>query len=355
MKALTRSTLACGLASLLTLAAQAGSAGQLDTYLSKLAKAGRFNGVVLVARDHEVVFEKAFGYQDINSRTPMTLDSCFNLASISKPLTATAILMLYEQELLDLDEDISEYLPDFAYEGITVRHLLTHTSGLPDYIELAEEHWDNETTFSNADIPGLLAEHGSELAFSPGSQYDYSNTGYALLALIVARVTQEDFPVWMQNHLFKPAGMKKAYVLNPKNIYSKVPCRVSAYTRETGSERLVPDKLGYLDGIFGDGGVVASARDLFAFDQALYDEKLVSDETLQETFKSEQAGGKDTGYGLGWAVYEDYVYHGGAWEGFQHYFTRYYQQGNTSVILSSVDNENNDDIHATLEASLTEE
>ncbi|HEY9840349.1 MAG: serine hydrolase domain-containing protein [Candidatus Sericytochromatia bacterium] len=324
-----------------------------DAYLRKLADKGKFNGVALLAKNHKIVFEKAYGFQDIASKKPMSTASCFNLASLSKPLTATAILMLYDAGKLKLDDPISKYLPDLGYDGVTIRHLLTHTSGLPDYIELAQEHWDTKASKGNADVVKLLSKYGDELAFKPGSKYEYSNSGYALLAAIAEKASGQKLPDFLAAKVFKPLGMNSSFVLTPTTTRRKDACRVYAYTRKGKS--MVADKITSLDGVYGDGGVYASAEDLFRFDQALYTGKLLKPATLKQAFTSYKIKGKATDYGFGWDIAEGSVSHTGSWDGFQNNFNRYIDDGDTSILLTSVDNENNDAILEKIEASLSEE
>ncbi|PMD88390.1 serine hydrolase, partial [Siphonobacter sp. BAB-5405] len=162
----------------------AGVAQPLDAFFRT---APDFSGVVLIAEKGKPVYHRAFGYQNFDTRQSMTTASVFELASLSKQFTAMTILLLKEAGKLQYDDPIENYLPGLPYPGVTIRHLLNHTSGLPDYQEVMDQHWDKSKVAGNADNIAYLIQYHPERQFEPGSRYEYSNTGYMLLASIVEK------------------------------------------------------------------------------------------------------------------------------------------------------------------------
>ena len=172
----------------------------MDDYLSAQAKHFRFNGNVLVAENGKVVFQKSYGYADFDSKRLLNDSSVFELASISKQFTATAILLLKDKNKLKLTDSLTQYFPELPYKGITLYHMLTHTSGLPDYEEAMNNKWDRRKIAFNADMIAFLAREKPPLVFTPGSRWEYSNTAYALLASIVEKVSGLTFSAYLTNN-----------------------------------------------------------------------------------------------------------------------------------------------------------
>ena len=170
----------------------------IDRLLRKLDEKGKFNGVVLVSEHSKVIYKKGFGYANYEEKKPNHVQSCFRLGSVTKQFTAMAIMILSDRGKLSYEDDIRKYLPTLPYEGVTIRHLLVHTSGLPDYMVLFDDEWDKEKLAYKEDILKLLAEHHPPVDFAPGEKYEYSNTGYSLLACIVERACGETFGEFMQ-------------------------------------------------------------------------------------------------------------------------------------------------------------
>lgn len=349
-KALGGLLLGLVLSLLLSQAAWAGYQERLDRALQTLAQSGHFSGVVLLARDHKIVYQFAIGDKDKEQHKPLTIDSCFNLASISKPLLATLFLKFKEAGKVNFDQEISRYFPELPYQGVTIRHLLSHTGGVPEYFDLAYDHWDSDKQMSNADVLKVLAQHGRKLDFAPGSKYRYSNSGYVLLALIAEKITAKTLPELFQQNIFGPLGMHHTFVGNPVSLAQHSDCRVYSYTQEKG--RYTRDLDPAMEYIYGDGSVYSTVGDLFQFDQALYGNKLISAASRKEAFTAIKIKGKSTDYGLGWEVGKYSVYHGGSWAGFQNELTRYIQTGDTIIILTNIDNHNNDTVEDLIYAEL---
>lgn len=278
----------------------------LHLLMDSLSQQGRYNGVILVADEGRVVFKKAYGYSKTEPGKPFSVDTEMQLASVSKPFTAVATLMLIEQGALNFDDDIRKYLPELPYRGITVRHLLNHTSGLPDYLnrpKIFEKYFRKKDYLTNNDLLRILATHRIPLEFQPGKKHRYCNTGYALLPLIIERVTARSFTDFMQENIFDKIGMSSTYLYSPQ--------RHAKMLREKESR----------DGILGDKGVFSTVDDMFRWDRALYGDVLISQKTLAAAFERGITLGEEKfNYGYGWRISEtDFgekiIYHKGFWQG----------------------------------------
>lgn len=322
-------------------------ADKIDAYLKASHDIGQFNGNVLVAKDGEVVYNGYYGIAAIDPIEPLDLESQFRLASLSKPFTAMAVIILKEQGKLDFEDSMTKYLPELPYQGITIRHLLTHTSGIPKYEVLCEKYWDPEQKefllkeyVTNDDIISMLVEYQPEEEFSPGEKNSYSNTGYVLLASIVSRVSEKPFEVFMKENIFDPLDMKNTLVYSAiRDDY--MPMRVYGYRLALNGEDYVPNDFHYMSGLAGDGAMYSTTEDLYKFDRALYTEKLVSQASLEEAFiPATLNNGKSTKYGLGWGIGESLsgkktVNHGGGWIASKTWLYREIEENNTIIVLTN--------------------
>lgn len=254
---------------------------------------------VMVIKDGAIVFEKAFGSAALETHIPCTTQTNFRLASLTKQFTAMSVLMLAEKGKLSLEDSITRYFPGFPAYGrsITMHHLLTHTSGLIDYEDIVPEGTNMQ--LSDRDVVALLQKQ-DHTYFPPGKEFRYSNSGYALLALIVEEVSGETYPAFLHHHIFAPIGMTTslAYVAG----VSEIPHRAYGYAR--GAHGWEPSDQSLTSAVLGDGGIYSSVADLFKWDQALYGEKLVSEKTKRNAFAAHSAVSdfEGSGYGLGWYV-----------------------------------------------------
>ena len=313
------------------------SIANLKAFFQKKAKYG-FNGTVLYAHDGEIKFSNAYGYANLRSKDPLTMESSFQLASVSKPITALAVLKLYDDGLINLDDSVQQFLPDFPYHGISIRYLLSHRSGLSNYMYFSDEFWpDRGVAITNRDMLGLMVKYVPKPYYPPNRRYNYSNTNYAVLVLIVEEVSQMSFEAYVKLNIFLPLNMSTSLIYN-KSVYPDNFNHVIGYT---GSRRVAENT--YLNGVVGDKGVYASALDLFKLDQALYDSTFISQQTLEEAFTLQH---KDLriwdNYGLGWRINakdpdNKIVYHSGWWKGFHTYFIRQLGSKKTLIILSNTD------------------
>ncbi len=316
-----------------------------DDFLLDLHAKGRFNGNALILENGEITYQKALGFVAADAEESLTLNSAFRLASVSKQFTAMCIMILKERGQLRYEDELTDFIPELPYQGITIRHLLQHTSGLPDYMTVMNAHWKNDLASDdpkrfiggNDDIIDMFSKQQTPVSFSPGMQWEYSNTGYMLLASIVRRVSGLPFEQFAQENIFDALGMTSTLVYDYKPgkdpDYSD---RVFGFYADAQG-KLQENDCHYLHPARGDGGVFSTLADLLKWDRALYTEKLITKATLEEAFTAGVLNdGEKTPYGYGWFVGENksgkVVFHGGSWVGFRTYIYRELET-NTCIIL----------------------
>ena len=320
-------------------------ADKIQELVNRYYEVGAFNGCILVAQDGEILYERAFGFADTGGEKELTLDHGFRLASVSKQLTAMAIMILEEQDQLSYEDTLAKFIPELPYRDVTVRQMLTHTSGLPDYSSLMEDSWDVENKdsperriASNADVLQMLIDQAPSMVFEPGTNYEYSNTAYLLLATVVERVTSMRFQDFMSENVFAPVGMSNTYVNEPTGVLPDANRAKGLAKDESG---IVEHDDHFLNGVYGDGGIISTVRDMFKWDQALYTEKLVSKATLDEAFSHGKLNdGKRIDYGFGWSIIPTdggvMVAHGGGWLGYRVFIVRDIPARNTVIQLCNM-------------------
>lgn len=320
----------------------------LQNYFDTLDARGQFNGVVLVAKDDHVIFEKAYGLADFDPPTDLTINHQFRLASVSKQFTAMAIMILKQDGLLEYDQDVKDFIPEFPYEGITVRHLLTHTSGLPDYMDLMADYWEPELDEddpakmvpNNEMLIAALTTIAPPVEFEPGEQWAYSNTAYCVLATIVERTGRNAFDVFLKQRIFDPLGMESTSVY--RYVIGKdpnMPLRTYGMNKTADGEYEEND-YNFLNGFYGDGGIYSTTKDLYSWHMGLLENKLIPREMLEEAFTPGKLNdGSDEGYGFGWGIeMEDsvkIVHHSGGWVGYATYLWRKVDSNECFIILTN--------------------
>lgn len=312
---------------------------QIHEYMSRLHQRSGFNGNVLVAKNGEIIYQNTMGWANHLLRDSLRITSQFELASVSKPLTAAGVLKLWESGKLDLDQELTDFFPGFPYPGVTVKQLLTHRSGLPNYIYMLDQIWeDKRVGVSNRDAVNLLISNRPMRYGAPDGRFFYNNTNYMLLASIIEKVSGQDFAVFMKENVFGPAGMKNTAVYS-KATYDKIPTHVIGHDRVW--RRSVVQN--FLDGPVGDKGIYSTVQDLFLFDRALQEGRLLSQSTLDSSYKAYSKPDKGIfSYGLGWRTFEadghKIVYHAGWWHGFRNLYVRDLKNDITIVLLSNMAN-----------------
>lgn len=312
---------------------------RIDDFMQRLHSRSAFNGNVLIAKNGKIIYQNTFGWADYLHRDSLKIDSQFELASVSKPFTATAILMLVEQGKIELNQTVNEFIPDFPYEGVTIHHLLTHRSGLPNYIYFIDELWkDKRKGASNRDVIDLLIEKKPARYNSPDSRFLYNNSNFMVLASIIEAVSKQSFTVFMQENLFRPFGLKNTAVYS-KAEYEKIPTDVIGHDKVF--RRSVVQN--FLDGPVGDKGIYSTVADLFLFDRALSEGRVLSSELLDSAYMGYSKPIREVfNYGLGWRLYakegHTVAYHTGWWHGFKSLYIRDLKNDITIVLLSNMAN-----------------
>ncbi len=295
-----------------------------DKMFTNMCRAG-LNGVVLYAEQGEVIYEKAFGWRDLNKRhkDSLRIDDAFQLSSDSKMFTAEAVMLLNAQGKLNYDDDVRKYIPELPYEGVTIRMLLTHRSGLPRYDSMADEHWpDRKKPFSNEALIKMLAEKKPEVYGMPDASYFYNNINYALLASVVERASGEHFEDFMRENIFEPLGMTHSYIYSMRDDASvSLYMPVDAHGHDIYKKGPVKAQNDYLNGVMGDKIMFSTVEDLWKFNQALDAHVLLPDSLQAEAFQPSSPEWKnDENYGFGWRMskeHPDMYFHYGWWKGYR--------------------------------------
>ena len=310
----------------------------LDSALSALQDKALFNGVVVLAENGKIVYQKSAGVASFDSKKPLSTQSSFNLASLSKQFIAMMIMQLKEQNKLQFDDRVQQYLPAFPYPAITIRQLLTHTSGLTEYFELANQFNNTLDTLNNAKVLQLLVNHQPALRFAPGEKWEYSNTGYILLGSILEKISGKKTEDLFNQQIATPLGLKNSFVyyLQMNGQLTAGQERVKGFERVNGKNQL--NDLIRMDGVIGDGNIYASAEDLLKWEQSLYTNQLIGAEILKEAFTPVKLNdGSTYNYGFGWGIKNNgkTMAHTGSWVGFLNSIERNTDTKTTVIILTS--------------------
>jgi CubicO group peptidase (beta-lactamase class C family) len=353
-----------------SLAAQKNYSSLLRQFMTGQHDYFRFNGNILVAKGGNIIYQQSLGYADFNSKRLLNDSSVFELASVSKQFTAMAIMILKEKKQLSYDDKVKKYFPGFPYDNITIRHLLTHTSGLPSYEDQFEKKWDHKKIAFNKDVLDMLQQQKDTLLFTPGSKWEYSNTGYAVLAAIIEKAGGMSYNSFMSKNIFQPLGMTHTYIYNSRRSTGKIPANYAlGFVYADSLKRyILPDSLSkfdmvyYLDGIVGDGCVNSTTGDLLKWDRALYANKLVSQSSLDEMLSPlVQMSPRDSTnfYGFGVEVQTrspkgKVISHDGGWPGYSTLVVRRVDIDETIIVLSNNETSNGN-LRAGIESILADE
>lgn len=288
---------------------------------------------VLVVKDGAPVVRRSWGMSDLENHMSAEPETNYRLASVTKQFTAAAILLLREDKKLSLDDRVRTWFPSLpkALDSVTIEHLLTHTSGIIDYEDLMPK--GTTTQVHDADVLRLL-ESVDSTYFKPGSKYQYSNSGYSLLALIVQRASGKSFATFLHDRIFAPLGMNNTVAY--ENGISTVANRAFGYTMKDGAWTRKDQST--TSAVLGDGGIYSSIDDMAKWDAALYDSRLLSDESRGLAFTPHTATDKpDVKYGFGWRITGESLWHSGETSGFRNVIIRYPSKRLTVVMLTNRD------------------
>src|SRR5215204_2885969 len=262
---------------------------QQEKFDSLFAAQKDLSGVILIAENGKPVYQKAFGYREFENQIPLQTTDIFELASVSKQFTAMIIMMLKEKGMLNYDDSVSKYL-EISYKGITIRNLLTHTSGLPDYQDIMDKYWDKTKVAGNPDCIEYLNKYAPPKHFEPGEKYEYSNTGYMLLASIAEKASGNDFIELCRKWIFRKLKMKNTDIRTLGQKKSIKNFAIGHIYVEERNKYVRADSFPssnytiWLGNRKGPGRISSTAADLLKWDIALYTEKLIKQSTLQEAF-----------------------------------------------------------------------
>ncbi len=307
---------------------------RLDTLFNTLYKQNLFNANVLIAKGNEIIYQKSFGLAVKEQNKILTDSSIFQLASVSKVITSIGVLLLYEQGKLNLDKLVSDILPEFPYKNITVKHLLTHRSGLPNYTYFCCEYLKGDTKqLCNKDVCDLMAKHHPKQYHNQGTRFNYSNTNYALLALIIEKISGQTYSDFLNQELFIPLGMKHTHTLvNLDFLNENITFGYTNSFKQVANDRF--------DGVVGDKGIYTTTHDLFLLSAALYQNKLLSKQTQAMAYTPYSSEKKLSNYGFGWRMknmndINKEVFHNGWWHGYRTAFHRRLNDSLTIIVLSN--------------------
>lgn len=303
---------------------------KVEEYMNAATRVEGFNGAILIARDGKPIISRGYGMANIEHAVPNTPQTVFRLGSITKQFTAMAIVMLQEQGKLNVNDPICKHLPECpaTWQPITVKNLLTHTAGLPNYTGFPNFAKTASLPVTNADMFALLKD--KPLDFAVGEKYAYSNSGYFLLGTIIERASGKTYADFLQEKIFTPLGMKQSGYDSPIRVIKN---RASGYARQGGE--FVNATYMDMSIPYAAGALYSTTEDMLAWDQALYTEKLVSRKSLDETFTPFKSN-----YGYGWSIQKKFdrnqISHGGNINGFASDLIRFPDDKITVVVLSNV-------------------
>lgn len=313
----------------------ASSISKIDSLVERVLRLNRFNGTALVAVDGYPVAQYCHGYANLDTKDTLDNNTVFQIASVSKSFTALSALILYERGQLDVNAPVVNYIPEFPFPKVTIKHLMQHTSGLQNYMYFVDNYWPEEKPLTNEDVLQLIIDHNPKRDCWPGQRHNYSNTGYAMLALVVERVSGKPFYEFVRDEIFDPLGMTSTFAWNAADTQTSR-MAVGYARRYRGSRH----NHSPLDEVLGDKSIYSTTRDLLKYDQALYTSLLVSDTTLQQAFSpTVTRRGHSYNYGFGWRLKEmdghRVIYHNGLWNGFTSSLTRIPDERITVILLNN--------------------
>ncbi|MEN2398667.1 serine hydrolase domain-containing protein [Flavobacterium sp. MC2016-06] len=290
--------------------------GRINHFYNKNWPNNTMNGSFLVARNGQIIFERYNGFANKNEGTKITAETPVQIASVSKVLTATAVLKLVNAGKLDLDQKVNTILKTFPYEECTIRMLLSHRTGMRNYAYFTDHDksvWDRHNQLTNNDILDILATKNIGLESTTGTRFSYCNTNYAMLALIIEKITGLKYKEAMAEMIFKPLGMTHTYIFDDDKEKKTIVPSYKGNGAEIGFD--------YLDNVYGDKNVFSTARDLLKFDRGRNSPDFLKPELLKQVYtgySNERKGTKNYGLGIrmiNWETGQNFYFHNGWWHG----------------------------------------
>ncbi len=325
----------------------------IDSLFNAISEHGQFNGNVLITEKGKPIYQKSFGLANKESKEELKENSVSELTSCAKQFTALAIVQLKEQGKLNYDDTIDKHLPELReYHKVAVRHLLNHTSGMPDYMQLMDSLWDKAKIATNQDIIYLFEAHRPPLLFEPNTKFEYSNTGYVLLASIIEKMSGLSYATYLDKKYFKPLRMSNTFMFYRRYAPKKVINDASGYVYDFSSNRFVlANNYNYnsnkiviwLDGIVGDGTINSTVSDLVKWDRALHQNTLITKESKKDLYvPATLMDGTKTQYGLGLFFINDntfgyYASNTEGWPGYATFIERHITSDKVIIIHTNYD------------------
>lgn len=310
--------------------------GRINHFYNKNWPNNTMNGSFLVAKNGQILFERYNGFANKNEGTEITPETPVQIASVSKVLTATAVLKLVNAGKIDLDQKVNTILKTFPYEECTIRMLLDHRTGMRNYAYFTDRDksiWDRHNQLTNKDILNILATKDIGLESKTGTRFSYCNTNYAMLALIIEKITGLSYKEAMSEMIFKPLGMTHTYVFDDDKDRKKIVPSYKGNGVEIGFD--------YLDNVYGDKNVFSTARDLLKFDRARQSPDFLKPELLKQVYtgySNERKGTKNYGLGIrmiNWETGQNFYFHNGWWHGNTSSYITLMKEGVTIIALSN--------------------
>lgn len=314
--------------------AQDPTTTRVDDYINTELQKQRIPGLSLaVVKDGKIILAKGYGLSNVEHQVPVKPETIFQSGSVGKQFTATAVMMLVEEGKINLEDKISKYFSDApaGWQNITVRHLLTHTSGTTDYpndFDFRRDYTEDELLKRAEAIP---------LAFQPGEKWSYSNLGYVVLGILIHKVSGKFYGDFLQERIFRPLGMTTARIISEADI---VPNRAAGYTIVKGELK----NQGWVSPTLNttaDGALYLTVYDMAKWDAALYTESLLPRRSLEQMWTPVKLNdGKTQSYGFGWGLAEvrghHIIEHGGSWQGFKSHIARYVDDKLTIIVFANL-------------------
>lgn len=327
----------------------------VETYVAAEMTRQQIPGVALaIVRNGETLLARGYGIANVEHDVAVTAETIFQSGSVGKQFTAAAAMLLVEDGRLALADPVTKFLPDAPahWRDITIRHLLTHTSGLPDYTAGTIDYRRDYT-----EVELLKFAYALKLEFQPGARWNYSNTGYVVLGIVIRKASGQFYGDLLRERVFGPLGMKTARIITEEDI---VPHRAAGYRlagKELKNQQWVAPKLNTT----ADGSLYLSLNDMLAWDAGVRSQRLLRQESWKQVFAPVSLNsGRTYPYGFGWAV-EDFAgrrahRHGGAWQGFKSAIARFPDEDLTIIVLANLAQANPekiaDDVASILDPSL---
>ncbi|WP_293872404.1 serine hydrolase domain-containing protein [Flavobacterium sp.] len=308
---------------------------EVSNYFEKTWSENNDNVAFLVAKNGQIIYENYLGYANKRTNEMISKDTPLHIASVSKVLTSTAILMLVDAQKISLSQKVKTIIANFPYPDVTIQTLLNHRSGMKNYayFTFENDNWDKHKILTNEDIVKVMIEKEIPLETKTDTRFSYCNTNYAILALILEKITSLSYPDAMKQMIFDPLGMTNTFVFDITKDCDRIAPSYKGNNTEIGID--------YLDGIYGDKNIYSTPRDLLKFDNARYDAFFLNAELISKIYKGYSHESKGTrNYGLGvrmieWDKGEPFYYHNGWWHGNTSSFITLRKEKVSIIVLSN--------------------